>query len=74
MDLKPQNSLIKWVVDQGFTLFVVSWKNPDASYADFGMDDYIKEGYLEAIARSRRSPARTRSTPWATALRAPRCR
>lgn len=49
MDLKPQNSLIKWIVDQGFTLFVVSWKNPDASYADFGMDDYIREGYLEAI-------------------------
>lgn len=50
MDLKPQNSLIKWIVDQGFTLFVVSWKNPDESYADFGMDDYVREGYLEAIA------------------------
>ena len=50
MDLKPQNSLIKWIVDQGFTLFVVSWKNPDATYADFGMDDYIREGYFEAIA------------------------
>lgn len=50
LDLKPQNSLIKWIVDQGFTLFVVSWKTPDASYADFGMDDYIKEGYLQAIA------------------------
>jgi polyhydroxyalkanoate synthase subunit PhaC len=34
-------------VDQGFTLFVVSWVNPDASYADVGMDDYVKEGYLE---------------------------
>jgi polyhydroxyalkanoate synthase len=49
MDLKPQNSLIKWIVDQGFTLFIVSWKNPDETYADVGMDDYIKEGYLEAI-------------------------
>ena len=49
MDLKPQNSLIKWIVDQGFTLFVVSWKNPDASYVDVGMDDYVKDGFLTAI-------------------------
>jgi polyhydroxyalkanoate synthase len=49
MDLKPQNSLIKWIVDQGYTLFVVSWVNPDASYADVGMETYVKEGYLEAI-------------------------
>jgi polyhydroxyalkanoate synthase len=49
MDLKPQNSLIRWIVDQGFTLFIVSWKNPDKSYADVGLDDYVQEGYLEAI-------------------------
>lgn len=49
MDLKEQNSLIKWIVDQGFTLFVVSWVNPDASYADVGMDTYIEEGYLTAL-------------------------
>ncbi|SLN17092.1 Poly-beta-hydroxybutyrate polymerase [Pseudoruegeria aquimaris] len=49
MDLKPANSLIKWIVDQGYTLFVVSWVNPDASYADVGMDTYIEEGYLTAI-------------------------
>ncbi|MDB5660035.1 MAG: class poly(R)-hydroxyalkanoic acid synthase [Cypionkella sp.] len=54
MDLKPQNSLIKWIADQGFTLFVVSWVNPDASYADVGMDDYIREGYLTAMAEVRR--------------------
>jgi polyhydroxyalkanoate synthase len=46
MDLKPQNSLIKWVVDQGFTLFVVSWVNPDSSFAEVGMDEYIYEGFL----------------------------
>ena len=51
LDLKPQNSLIKWIVDQGYTLFVVSWVNPDASYADVGMDTYVQEGYLEAIAK-----------------------
>ena len=51
LDLKPQNSLIKWIVEQGYTLFVVSWVNPDASYADVGMDTYVQEGYLEAIAK-----------------------
>ena len=49
LDLKAQNSLIKWIVDQGFTLFVVSWKNPDESYADVGLDSYVQEGYLTAI-------------------------
>ena len=49
LDLKPANSLIKWIVDQGYTLFVVSWVNPDASYADVGLDTYIEEGYLEAM-------------------------
>ncbi|MGL4235692.1 PHA/PHB synthase family protein [Tabrizicola sp.] len=54
MDLKPQNSLIKWIVDQGFTLFVVSWVNPDASYAGTAMDDYIRDGFLRAMAEVRR--------------------
>lgn len=49
MDLKPQNSLIKWIVDQGFTLFVVSWVNPDETYKDVGMTEYVEEGYLTAI-------------------------
>lgn len=52
MDLKPQNSLIKWVVDQGYTLFVVAWKNPDPSYADVGMGDYVS-AYLEIMDRVR---------------------
>ena len=54
MDLKPQNSLIKWIVDQGFTLFVVSWVNPDAAYAGTGMDDYIRDGFIRAMAEVRR--------------------
>ncbi len=49
LDLKEQNSLINWLVGQGITLFVVSWKNPDASYADTGIEDYIEKGYLAAI-------------------------
>ncbi|MDJ0820797.1 MAG: class I poly(R)-hydroxyalkanoic acid synthase [Paracoccaceae bacterium] len=49
LDLKPENSLIRWIVDQGYTLFVVSWINPDASYRDVGLDTYIEEGYLTAM-------------------------
>jgi polyhydroxyalkanoate synthase len=49
LDLKPENSLIKWITDQGYTLFVVSWVNPDASYAQIGMSDYIEDGYLAAF-------------------------
>ena len=49
LDLKEKNSLIKWITDQGYTLFVVSWVNPDASHADVGMEDYIEQGYLSAI-------------------------
>ncbi len=49
LDLKAQNSLIKWVTEQGYTLFTVSWVNPDASYADVGIDTYMTEGFLTAI-------------------------
>ncbi len=49
MDLKPKNSLIKWIVDQGYTLFIVSWVNPDETYRDVGIDDYVDDGYLTAI-------------------------
>ena len=50
LDLKPQNSLIKWIVDQGYTLFVVAWKNPDQSYADTGMAEYV-QSYVEVMDR-----------------------
>jgi polyhydroxyalkanoate synthase len=49
LDLKPQNSLIRWIVDQGYTLFVVSWINPDSDYRDVGLEHYVDEGYLTAI-------------------------
>lgn len=53
LDLKEQNSLIKWIVDQGYTLFVVSWVNPDASYAQTGLGDYVEDGYLAAIREAK---------------------
>jgi polyhydroxyalkanoate synthase len=49
LDLKKQNSMIKWITEQGYTLFVVSWINPDDSYAEIGMEDYINDGYLASI-------------------------
>lgn len=49
LDLKAQNSFVKWVLDQGYTLFMVSWINPDSSYRDVGMEDYIEEGYIAAF-------------------------
>lgn len=49
LDLKEQNSLVKWVLDQGYTLFMVSWINPDNSYRDVGMEEYIEDGYIAAF-------------------------
>ncbi|MCG7573821.1 class I poly(R)-hydroxyalkanoic acid synthase [Phaeobacter sp. CNT1-3] len=49
LDLKEQNSLIRWITDQGYTLFVVSWFNPRPEDKDIGMEDYIEQGYLEAF-------------------------
>ncbi|QPM90163.1 class I poly(R)-hydroxyalkanoic acid synthase [Pseudooceanicola algae] len=49
LDLKEKNSLIRWITEQGYTLFVVSWVNPDRGYADIGLEEYIQEGFLEAI-------------------------
>jgi len=49
LDLKAQNSFVKWVVDQGYTLFMVSWVNPDKTYRDVGMEDYVEDGYVAAF-------------------------
>ena len=54
LDLKPTNSLIKYIVDQGYTLFVVSWKNPDKSYSDVGLDEYVEEGFISAIEEAKK--------------------
>jgi poly(3-hydroxyalkanoate) synthetase len=52
-DMQPKNSLIKFLVDAGFTVFVISWKNPDASMEDIGFEDYLDLGPLDALATIR---------------------
>ncbi|MDA8108187.1 MAG: class I poly(R)-hydroxyalkanoic acid synthase [Betaproteobacteria bacterium] len=49
LDLRESNSFIKWALDQGHTVFVVSWVNPDARLAEKGFDDYLREGALAAL-------------------------
>ncbi len=49
LDLKPEKSFIKWCVDQGVTVFVISWVNPDKSLGSKTFDDYMKEGPLAAM-------------------------
>jgi len=49
LDLQPKSSLIRWLVEQGHTLFVISWVNPGAELAGKGLDDYLDEGPLAAL-------------------------
>jgi polyhydroxyalkanoate synthase subunit PhaC len=49
LDLNPEKSFIKWCVDQGLTVFVISWVNPDARQATKGFEEYMREGPLEAL-------------------------
>lgn len=49
MDLTAKNSLIKWLVAQGHTVFVVSWINPSQEYKDYSFDEYVEQGVLEAL-------------------------
>jgi polyhydroxyalkanoate synthase len=60
IDLVPRQSLVKWLVDEGRTVFVISWVNPTEAHKDKGVGDYVLEGIVEAIGQVRR---RTRAAP-----------
>ncbi len=49
LDLTPKKSMIKFLLDQGFDVYITSWKNPDASMAEVGFDDYIVDGVAAAV-------------------------
>jgi polyhydroxyalkanoate synthase len=49
MDMRPENSMFKYLVDAGFTLFTISWKNPDESVLELEWADYMEMGIIEAL-------------------------
>ena len=53
LDLQPENSVVRYAVEQGNTVFLVSWRNPDAALANATWDDYIEQGAIEAIRVAR---------------------
>ena len=53
LDLQPENSFVRFIAEQGHTVFLVSWRNPDASCGKVTWDDYVAQGAIKAIAIAR---------------------
>ena len=49
LDLNPRNSFVRWALDQGLSVFILSWKSADETMADVGMDDYALGGIVDAL-------------------------
>jgi polyhydroxyalkanoate synthase len=49
LDLQPKSSLVRWLVEQGHTLFVISWVNPGPELADMGLEQYLEQGPIAAL-------------------------
>jgi polyhydroxyalkanoate synthase len=50
LDLSPENSLIRWLVGEGYTVFCISWRNPTETEAHWSLEDYRKDGILQALS------------------------
>ncbi|GAB4393256.1 MAG: class I poly(R)-hydroxyalkanoic acid synthase [Gammaproteobacteria bacterium] len=60
LDLNARSSLVKWAVAQGYTVFIISWVNPDQRYRHYTMNDYVQHGTLAALnAITQRLPVNT---------------
>lgn len=55
LDLQPENSFIRWMIDQGRTVFIVSWVNPGPELKNKSFEDYIREGMFEALDAVKRA-------------------
>lgn len=53
LDLSPHNSLVRYLVENGHTVFMISWRNPGSDGRDLGLDDYLEDGLFVALARVR---------------------
>ncbi|PMS14729.1 poly-beta-hydroxybutyrate polymerase [Trinickia dabaoshanensis] len=53
LDLKPDDSLVRYLVDAGYTVFMISWRNPGSAARDLGLNDYLEQGLMAALAVAR---------------------
>ena len=60
LDLTPEKSFVKWCVDQGLTVFIISWVNPDAHLAKKTFEDYVLEGPLAALGAVKQATGETK--------------
>src|SRR5215510_812510 len=51
LDLQPKSSLVKWLTEQGFAVYIISWKNPREELREYGMDSYVEQGVYPAMRK-----------------------